>query len=62
MANMCDNSVVFTGDRSAVESVKALFKEIEEKQTQTQQWHLPPYVTADFSHMQDISIDQEKIN
>jgi hypothetical protein len=62
MANMCDNSIVFSGTPSAVENVKALFKEIEEKQSKTGKWHLPPYVTADFSHMQNISIDQEKIN
>jgi Ferredoxin-like domain in Api92-like protein len=62
MANMCENSIVFTGNPAAVENVKALFKEIEEKQNETGKWHLPPYVTANFSHMQDISIDQEKIN
>jgi len=62
MANICDNSVVFSGAPSAVENVKALFKEIEEKQNQTEQWHLPPYVTAKFSYMQDIAIDHEKIN
>ena len=62
MANMCDNSIVFTGNPSALENVKALFKEIEEKQNETGKWHLPPYVTADFSHMQNITIDQDKIN
>jgi len=62
MANMCSNVVVFTGDPAAVENVKALFKEIEQKQNETGKWHLPPYVTANFSHMQDISMDNEKIN
>jgi hypothetical protein len=62
MANMCDNSVVFTGDPAAIENVKSLFKKIEEKQSKTGKWHLPPYVTAPFSYIQDISIDGEKIN
>jgi hypothetical protein len=62
MANRCSNSVVFTGDPTAVKNVKALFKEIEDIQNETGKWHLPPYVTANFSHMQDISIDEEKIN
>ncbi len=62
MANMCENSVVFTGNPAAVENVKALFKEIDEKQNETRKWHLPSCVTANFSHMQHISIDMEKIN
>jgi len=30
MASLCNNSVVFTGDPSAIENVKALFKEIQD--------------------------------
>ncbi|MES2111891.1 MAG: hypothetical protein V4577_24250 [Bacteroidota bacterium] len=62
MANLCSNSVVFTGAPSDLENVKALFKEIEAKQEKDRQWYLPPYVTADFSKMQHITVEGEKIN
>ena len=62
MANMCDNNVIFTGDPQAIENVKALFREMQEKQEQTGEWHLPSYVTAPFSYMQEISINQATIN
>lgn len=62
MANMCNNSVVFTGEAAAVENVKALFQEIQDKQEATGNWYLPPYVTADFSKMLDITVGDEKID
>lgn len=61
MANICNNIVVFTGEPAALENVKLLFKEIQDTQEATGKWHLPPYVTADFSHMQDITINDQKI-
>ena len=62
MANMCNNSVIFSGEPSAVESVKAVFKEIQDQQEATGKWSLPSYVTADFSNMQDITINENTIN
>lgn len=62
MANMCSNCVIFSGEPSAVESVKAVFKEIQDQQEATGRWHLPEYVTADFSNMQDITINENTIN
>jgi len=59
---MCNNIVVFTGDPAALENVKALFKEIQDRQETTGQWYLPPYVTAESSHMLNIAIDQNTIN
>ena len=62
MANMCSNCVIFSGNPKAIEDVKALFKEIEDQQEATGQWHLPPYVTAESGHMQDICINDNTIN
>jgi Ferredoxin-like domain in Api92-like protein len=61
MANMCDNSVIFTGSPAAIKNVKTLFKEMQEKQEQTGKWCLPSYVTAPFSYMQDIVVNHEKV-
>ena len=59
---MCDNCVQFIGDPTAVEKVKELFTEIEEKQNETGKWQLPPYVTAPFSNMQEIVVNDPTIN
>jgi Ferredoxin-like domain in Api92-like protein len=62
MANMCNNSVQFIGDPIAIEQVKALFREIEQKQNESGKWQLPPYVTAPFSNMQEIVVNDDAIN
>lgn len=62
MANLCSNCVVFSGDPATIENAKALFKEIQTQQETTGQWYLPPYVTAEFSHMQDIVVHENTIN
>jgi hypothetical protein len=62
MANLCSNCVIFSGEPSAIESVKAVFKTIQDQQEATGKWSLPDYVTADFSNMQDISINENTIN
>lgn len=59
---MCNNSVQFIGEPIAVEKVKALFREIEQKQNATGQWQLPPYVTAPFSNMQEIMVNDKAVN
>lgn len=62
MTNSYTNSVLFTGDATRVESVMALFEEIEEKQTSTEQWHLPEFVTAKNSFMLDIVLDIARVS
>ncbi|MDP9079953.1 MAG: hypothetical protein M3O71_21210 [Bacteroidota bacterium] len=62
MANMCNNIVIFNGRPAALENVKLLFKEIQDTQEATGKWHLPPYVTADFSHMQDITVSEQQVS
>jgi hypothetical protein len=54
MANWCINNVLFTGGASKVGAVRELFIEIEDKQTETGQWHLPDFVTKENSFRRDI--------
>jgi len=62
MANLCSNCVIFSGDETALANVKELFQEIQDQQEATGKWYLPEYVTAAFSHMQDITIHENSIN
>ena len=62
MANLCSNFVIFSGDPAAIENAKALFNKIQTQQETTGQWYLPQYVTAEFSHMQDIVVNDNAIN
>jgi hypothetical protein len=62
MANWCKNTVLFSGESSRVEAILELFKEIEQQQNNTKQWHLPEFVTAPNSFMLDILIDEQQIS
>lgn len=61
MANMSNNTVVFGGNPAATERAKTLFKEIQAKQEETEKWHLPLFVTAPFSNMQEILVNEGAI-
>jgi hypothetical protein len=61
MANWCYNHVAFTGSAEALDGIRALFTEILTKQEQDHEWFLPPYVTAENSHMLDIDIGEKGI-
>lgn len=54
MPNYCSNSVLFIGDASAVTQVRELFAEIQRKQTSTNRYHLPDFVTGGTGYMEDI--------
>ena len=61
MANLCKNCVLFTGDNSKVEQVKALFEEIQDLQLKTGKWHIPEYITAQNFKMQNIYLEDKNV-
>ncbi|HZY39758.1 MAG TPA: hypothetical protein VFE53_24050 [Mucilaginibacter sp.] len=61
MADWCNNHIVFSGDAARVENVRALFREIQEKQDRDEKLWLPPFVTAERSYMIAINVTDETI-
>ena len=61
MANYCSNSVCFIGDEQAVSDVRELFRNIQQKQSASHQYHLPDFITADKGYMEDIDANFDPI-
>lgn len=55
MANYRSNPALFIGDPSAVSQVRELFAEIQQKQLNTNRYHLPDFVTGGTGYMEDIA-------
>jgi len=62
MANYCSNSVLFLGDPAAVNAIRDLFADIEQKQARTNRYYLPDFVIGDNGHMLDITFNEGWIN
>ena len=56
MANYCSNSVRFLGPATAIDQIRAVFENIENKQQRTNRYHLPDFVQVGMGYMEDIAI------
>ena len=59
MANYCSNAVLFIGSEASVAAVRELFAEIQRKQTKSNRYHLPDFVSGGRGYMEDIETGQE---
>jgi hypothetical protein len=62
MPNCCSNSVRFIGSPGAVEEVRQLFSDIEDKQAQSNRYHLPDFVRGGTGYMEDIAVGPDWIS
>jgi hypothetical protein len=61
MGNSCMNRVLFTGDPVKVKGVKALFRQIEDKQQKEEIYHLPSYLVATNAYMWNIEFGNQRL-
>lgn len=62
MANYCSNCVRFIGDARTIDAVKQLFNHIDEKQTGSNRYHMPDFVTGGTGYMEDIAVGADWIS
>jgi hypothetical protein len=62
MANWCYNEVRFSGDQAKVEAVHQMLREMEDRQTNSHEWHMPDFITVENSHFFDIGIADDVVS
>ncbi|QGN22505.1 hypothetical protein [Elizabethkingia anophelis] len=61
MANWCYNVVQFSGDEQKISEIDALFKAMAEREKQTREGQLPPFVEAGEGYFHDIYVEDGTI-
>jgi hypothetical protein len=51
MANWCYNIIQFTGDNNKLENLQTLFEQMAEKETETNEAQLPPFINEDTDYL-----------